>query len=282
MSMKIYKIMPQGYCNGVKHAIKIANEAINNGSIHFLGDIIHNKHVNEYYVSKGAIIHEGKTRLEMLDEIKEGKVLITAHGASKKVYQKAKEKNLEIIDATCPIVNIVHENIAKYLEKNYYILYIGKNNHPETEGVLGISNKIKLIEKMEDLKGLNIHDNTYVTTQTTLSVKLVNNITEKIKEINDKVIIDTKICNATYLRQKAVLEMPKCDLCIIVGDKKSSNTNELYQIASQITKAILVENVNELKSYKLDYNLKINITSGASTPESIVDEIIDYLNLISG
>ena len=174
--MKINKIEPQGYCNGVKRALDIIDEAMNNTSIkrpiYLLGSIIHNKNVVNSFINKGAILIEdkNKTRLELLDEINEGSVVFSAHGVCPEVYEKAKSKNLNIIDATCGYVKIVHQKINDYLNKGYDIIYIGTKNHPECEGVLGISKKIHFISNIDDISNLNINnDFIYCTNQTTLS-----------------------------------------------------------------------------------------------------------------
>ena len=175
--MIINKLNPQGYCNGVKRAINICLEALENPNtkkpIYLLGSVIHNKYVNEEFIKKGAIILEdkNKTRYELLDQINEGTIIISAHGVSPKVIAKAKDKNLNIIDTTCPNVSIIHNNIIKYLNEGYTCLYIGTNKHPECEGILEINSNIININNITDINNLNINnDKIYITNQTTLSI----------------------------------------------------------------------------------------------------------------
>jgi 4-hydroxy-3-methylbut-2-enyl diphosphate reductase len=283
--MIIHKIEPQGYCGGVTHAIKMAMDAAKNDSIskpiYMLGQIIHNSHVISDLEKLGIITIEekGLSRLILLDKINKGTVIFSAHGVSPLVYIKAKEKGLSIIDATCPYVLLVHNKIKEHLDLGYACIYIGTKNHPECEGVIGISDKIHFVSTIEDIKSLNIkNDKVYATNQTTLSIFETKIIFDEIKRIFPNSIIDDKICNATTVRQMATENLPDADLCIVVGDKKSSNTKKLYSVSIERgIKTILIEDLNSLPKESLIGVKKINISSGASTPSYIVDEIIDYL-----
>ena len=238
--MIINRIEPQGFCGGVKNAIDIAKKAISNDHnkkpIYLLGSLIHNEHVMKSLEDLGLILidDKNKTRLELLNEINSGSVIFSAHGVSNDVYIKAKEKNLNIIDATCPFVKIVHNNIKKYLNDGYDIIYIGTKGHPECEGVLGINNKIKLItNKIDALNYYSDNDKLYLSTQTTLSIYEIDEIINILKNKYNNIIIDNKICNATTVRQQAIYNEKDTDLFIIVGDQKSSNTKKLYNIAKE-------------------------------------------------
>ena len=284
--MKIAKICPQGYCNGVKNAYNTVIDALTNPStkkpITLLGNLIHNEFVMNELKNKGAIIinDNSLTRLEMLDHIDNGSVIFSAHGVTKNVYNKAKAKGLDIIDTTCPYVSIIHKKIEEYSTNGYEIIYIGTKKHPECEGVLGLSNHIYLVTNRDDISKLNINsDKIYVTNQTTLSLFDINDMYNFIKEKYPKAIIDNKICNATTLRQEAVINQDPVDLCIVVGDKNSSNTNKLAQTSSLAgINTILIESVKDLYNYSFDNINSVSITSGASVPSYLVDEIIEYLN----
>ncbi len=283
--MIINKLNPQGYCNGVKRAINICLEALENPNtkkpIYLLGSVIHNKYVNEEFIKKGAIILEdkNKTRYELLDQINEGTIIISAHGVSPKVIAKAKDKNLNIIDTTCPNVSIIHNNIIKYLNEGYTCLYIGTKKHPECEGILEINSNIININNITDINNLNINnDKIYITNQTTLSIFDTSEIYNELKNKYPNAILDNKICDSTTKRQLAVINQDKVDLCIVVGDKASSNTKKLAQIANNSNiNTILVENINDIKDYDFKNINTISITSGASTPSILVDEIIKYI-----
>ncbi len=284
--MIINKIEPQGYCQGVINALKIINDALkDNNKIYSLGSIIHNDHVINDLKNKGVttIERKGTSRLELLDEINEGTVVFSAHGVSPLVYEKAKEKNLKIIDATCPMVHLVHKKMIDHLNMGYDCIYVGAKGHPECEGVLGISDKIHFISSLDDINMLNINnDKIYVTNQTTLSIYDIEDIFKELKNKYPNIIIDDKICNATTVRQKALANQPKCDLCIIVGDKKSSNSLKLFKVSTEIAKVktIFVDNLESLDKEILKGVNIVNISSGASTPSILVDEIIDYLKTL--
>ena len=159
--MQVLPITPRGYCPGVVKAIDIVNKAIENKTlprpIYILGMIVHNRFVVDDFTNKGVITlnEAGKTRLELLDSVHEGTIIITAHGTEDAVFNKIKEKGLTMINATCKDVAKTHDLIKEYLLKDYEILFIGKNHHPETEGALGISPRIQLIESLEDVEKLD-------------------------------------------------------------------------------------------------------------------------------
>lgn len=287
--IKVNKIEPQGYCNGVKRALNIVNDAIEDPKtkkpIYLLGQIIHNKYVVDMLIDAGVkvIDDKNKTRLELLDLINDGSVVLSAHGVSPDVYTKAINKGLNIIDTTCGNVLIVHKKIKQFLDLNYTCLYIGTPNHPECEGVLGISNKIKLISNINDLDNLRITGNIYVTNQTTLSKFDIADIYKKINALYPKAILDDKICNATTIRQNAMANQKKADLCIVVGDKKSSNTKKLVKVSQDIAKipTVLCENLDDLDKSLLNNIKTVNISSGASTPDLLVNEIINYIEALN-
>ena len=283
--MIVNKIVPQGFCKGVVNAIRIVKESLEKEKkVFLLGEVIHNKNVINELTNLNAITipTNNKTRLELLDEIDNGTVIFSAHGVSPLVYDKANRKGLKIIDATCPMVHLVHNNIKKKIDDNYSVIYIGSKSHPEVEGVLGISSSIIFISSIDDIDNININnDKIYATNQTTLSKYDVSDIYNKLKAKYPKIEIDNKICNATTIRQEAIKNQPKADLCIIVGDKSSSNTKKLVKVSNEFTniKTIQCEDLKSLNNDDLKNVNVVNISSGASTPSYIVDEIIDYLKI---
>lgn len=284
--MIVNKIVPQGFCKGVVNAIRIVKESLEKEKkVFLLGEVIHNKNVINELTNLNAITipTNNKTRLELLDEIDNGTVIFSAHGVSPLVYDKANRKGLKIIDATCPMVHLVHNNIKKKIDDNYSVIYIGSKSHPEVEGVLGISSSIIFISSIDDIDNININnDKIYATNQTTLSKYDISDIYNKLKTKYPKIEIDNKICNATTIRQEAIKNQPKADLCIIVGDKSSSNTKKLVKVSNEFTniKTIQCEDLKSLNKDDLKNVNVVNISSGASTPSYIVDEIIDYLKHI--
>ena len=281
--MDIIKITPQGFCNGVINAIKKVNNAINDPNtvkpIYLLGMLIHNKFVCEELEKKGVIILKDKPLEELIDTVSSGTIIISAHGVSTSIKNKIFKKGLSFIDATCPIVNNVHLNIFKYLQKGYEVLYIGKDGHPETIGVLGESDKIYLIDSIEKICLLDKNKKYYVTNQTTLSNDFIVEFHRKINDCLVDVIIENNICNATTKREMALYNL-KSDLIIVVGDPKSSNTKKLFEVAKRKSLAneiIFVQNAKDLIDFDFTNYKTIHITSGASTPNEITDQIIRYI-----
>lgn len=282
--MIVTKIIPQGYCKGVVNALKKTLKAINDKNtkrpLYLLGMIIHNTYVCNALEVKGVnIIKSNKTRLEMLDEIDSGTIIISAHGTSKNVFQKAKDKGLDIIDCTCENVSKIHDDILRYIDLGYEILYIGTKNHPECEGILGESNKIHLIDHSNMFEMLDNTKKYYITNQTTLSQEQVDRFHNNAKKYLKDIVIEDNICNATTLRQNALYKY-KADLLIVVGDIKSSNSKKLVEKGfktNNYKQCILIENVKELYDFNLDEFNSACVTSGASTPNIITEEVIDYL-----
>lgn len=284
--MKIFEIKPQGFCFGVVNAINLLNKALSNPNlkkpIYMLGDLVHNSHVINSFKEKGVIILHGDTRENLLKEIKEGTVILTAHGVSDRVYEILKEKNLDYIDTTCPNVLKTAKLIKEKINEGYHILYLGVKNHPETEGIISNKKNISLITLEDNLDNLNLnYQKIFFTNQTTLSTFDVIKVYQKLKNKFPHIIYSEEVCSATKLRQKAVIEAGMLyDLIIIVGDKMSNNTKELKNVCLNNTKARceLIDNYKDLD--KIDFsNIKsIGVTSGASTPKHLVDEVIDELN----
>lgn len=285
--MIIHKLSPQGFCWGVRQAIQKVEQALMDPAypkpIYLLGSIIHNKTVTDHLVQMGAIlIEENRTRLSMLDRISTGTVVFSAHGVAPNVYEKAKQKGLTILDTTCGNVLIVHRRIKQHLEAGYRCYYIGTKNHPECEGILESSSLIRLIETKEDVENLPFTEEAiYITNQTTLSLLDTEIIYRTFKEKFPQAIIDNKICLATTQRQQAVLDQKKADLCLVVGDKMSSNTKKLWQLAQQKgIRSVLIEQIEDLAAIDFTAVQQINITSGASTPSVLVDQVINHLQNI--
>ena len=281
--MKVKKVTPQGYCKGVILAIKKVLEVINNPEtvkpIYLLGMIIHNRFVCSELEKMGITILEGTNKLELLDSITKGTVIISAHGASDKVKEKILDKNLLLVDTTCPDVKKVHDNVLHYLNLGYEILYIGKKNHPEALGVLEESRKIHLIENIDDLNVIDLNNKYYVTNQTTLSHDHVLSFHNKIKELTNNVILENNICLATTKRENALYDI-KTDLIVVVGDYNSSNTKKLVEVAKNraLAKAVIaIERARDLINYDLSGYTEAYVTSGASTPSVMVDEVIKFL-----
>lgn len=284
--METIKIAPRGYCYGVVDAMVIARNAAKNKDlprpIYILGMIVHNKHVTDAFEEDGIITLEGKDRMEILNRVDHGTVIFTAHGISPQVYQKAREKGLTIIDATCPDVLKTHDLITEKNKQGYHTIYIGKKNHPEPEGAIGINPEtVHLVENIQDVEKLNISTNhILVTNQTTMSQWDVLDIMEAVKKKFPHAEFQKEICMATQVRQEAVAKQAgAADLTIVVGDPKSNNSNRLAQVSEEIahTKAYRVADVSEIQVEWLKDIKKVAVTAGASTPTPITNAVIAYL-----
>ena len=285
ITLEIQKLVPRGYCHGVVNAIKMIKQldfSAHKQPIYLLGMLIHNKKVNDFFAEQGiTILHNPyRTRLELIENIEDGTVIFTAHGVSDEVKKKAKEKELDIVDTTCTDVTKSFDFIKEYINDGYHILYIGKKGHPESEAALAISDQMTLIESEDDLDALPDFDKVALTNQTTMSFYDVYRIHQAaLKKYDDLYLID-EICDATRARQEAVIEQDKDnDLCIVVGDHLSNNTRKLAEVSEKEAgiKSIVIESLADLTSDDLKDVKKVSITSGASTPTKITNEVIHFL-----
>ena len=286
--MDIIKISPRGYCYGVVDAMVIARNASLDQSlprpIYILGMIVHNKHVTDAFEEEGIITLDGPNRLEILEQIEHGTVIFTAHGVSPQVKARAKEKGLVCIDATCPDVEFTHDLIREKTADDYDVIYIGKKDHPEPEGAVGVApDHVHLIETPEDVENLPDYlsdKKLIVTNQTTMSQWDVSHLMDDLKKRYPHIEVHKEICLATQVRQEAVAEQAgEADLLIVVGDPKSNNSNRLAQVSEEIahTNSHRILSLNELKTEWLKDVKTVAITAGASTPTPIVKEVINYI-----
>lgn len=217
--MEINRLNPQGFCGGVKYALSLLDKAISNPNtprpIYLMGNIIHNKTVMNEYKKRGVIIlNEGykENKEKLINSLEAGTLIFSAHGTSEELISLAKKRGLNVIDTVCPNVKVVHNRIKDYLAKGYSIIYIGTRLHPECEGAMSISPLINLASDITDIDKFNItNDKIYVTNQTTLSLYDLEEYFTKIRKIYPKAIIDNKICTATTMRQRAVMNRPQAD-----------------------------------------------------------------------
>ena len=284
--MNVRKVIPCSYCKGVVQAINIAKKAKDNypnKNIYILGMLVHNDEVVKELSDYGIITLEGEDKKELIGSIDDGVVIFSAHGTSDKLINYAKDKGLITIDAACEDVNKNRDLVKHYLDKDYEVIYFGKANHPESMAVTSLSNRIHLITNLDDLNKLNINnDKVFVTNQTTMSIFETNKIFDEIRKINNNWLIQKEICNATTLRQKAIMDLKDCDLLYVVGDLKSNNTNKLKEIAllnKEIKKVYLINSIDQINLTDLNVS-NIYVTAGTSTPPYQIDKIINYLNNI--
>lgn len=286
--MKVIKVTPRGFCVGVISALQIAVDAAYDSTlprpIYILGNIVHNRFISNSLKRLGLITIEdkSKTRLELLDTIATGTVIFTAHGVSDEVINQAKAKGLHFINATCKYVHKTNDYIKEKIASGYDIIYIGKKNHPEPEGAVGINpKKVHLVENTHDLQKLLIrNEKIAITNQTTMSFWDVEELAKLIKKTYPKAEFLNETCSATQVRQEAILKKAiHADVTIVVGDPLSNNTNKLAHISETRanTKAYRIENVEDINPEWFKDCKTVAVTSGASTPTAITNEVIAFL-----
>ena len=277
--MEIIRAKHMGFCFGVLEAINVCNSLVEEkGRKYILGMLVHNKQVVEDMQRKGFKLVTEDELLEDMDELKEDDiVVIRAHGTSKTIHQKLKERKVRVFDATCIFVNKIRQEIEIANENGYSILFMGDRNHPEVKGIISFAEDIQIFENFEEAQKIRIDlDKTYLlSTQTTLNKKKFEEIKKYFKENYKNVIIFDKICGATAVRQKAVEDLAiKVEIMIIVGDTKSSNTKKLYEISKKLNdNSYLIENEEQLDLTIFRDKEVVGITAGASTPEETIMKI---------
>ena len=281
--MKVLLANPRGFCAGVERAIEIVERAIDkHGSpIYVRHEVVHNRFVVENLKNKGAIF------VDEIDQVPEGSVVVfSAHGVSQVVRKDAASISATVYDATCPLVTKVHKEVARRQKQNHQVILIGHTGHPEVEGTLGQSNdskKITLVETAADIKNLNFSENIDIsyTTQTTLSVddtkQIVGLLKAKFPQIQSPKKSD--ICYATQNRQDSVKVIIKnAEMLLVIGSKNSSNSNRLREIAENNNKpAYLIDGASDIDIEWLRGITSVGVTAGASAPEVLVKEVVDYL-----
>ena len=277
--MEIIRAKYMGFCFGVLEAINVCNSLVEEkGKKYILGMLVHNKQVVEDMQRKGFRLVTEEELLQDVDSLEENDiVVIRAHGTSKKVHEKLKERKVKVFDATCIFVNKIRQEIEIANEKGYSILFMGDRNHPEVKGIISFADDIQIFESYEEATKLKIDlDKTYLlSTQTTLNKRKFEEVKKFFKENYKNVIIFDKICGATAVRQKAVEDLAvKVELMIVVGDTKSSNTKKLYEISKKLNdNTYLIENEEQLDLDIFSGKKVVGITAGASTPEETIMNI---------
>ena len=272
---------PRGFCAGVRRAVAIVETALEKfgAPIYVKHEIVHNRRVVDNLKERGAIF------VEEIEQIPNGSITIfSAHGVSKKVINDANKSELKSLDATCPLVTKVHIEGQRFASQGADVILIGHENHPEVEGTIGqIDGRVHLVSDIDDVKALKLTDPDKVAyvTQTTLSV---DDTKEIIKELKNKYPTirgqDTKdICYATQNRQTAVRSLAKeTDLVLVVGAQNSSNSNRLCEVSKASgVNSYLIQDPSKIRPEWLNGVKKIGITAGASTPEELVQEVIQRL-----
>lgn len=272
-----------GFCFGVENAVKNTEEELSkNKDVYALGELTHNRQVMYKLEKNGLIVKEN------IEEIPNNStVIFRAHGVPPKIYNIAKQKNLNIVDLTCKSVLKIHKVVQDLTSKGNYIFIVGKKEHPEIIGIYGfceknasiIGEKEDIYQAIENFKKTGLKK-VIIIAQTTFNSekfkRIVNDITNSINSSYEIEVINT-ICNATVIRQRETDEISKnVDMMIIIGGKNSSNTEKLYNIAkSNCENTIWIETKNEIQEIK-DVS-KVGIMAGASTPKESIIDVVNYI-----
>lgn len=288
--MEIIKITPRGFCSGVVNAWKIVREIIEKNPdkrIFMLGWFVHNKNMlDEIKANNVFVLDDTSTsRYDLVKNLlvqKNDILILSAHGTDEATKQLAKQKGLDVIDTTCEYVYKTHDVIKQALNDNKKVIYLGKDNHPESLASISISKEIVFITNLDQLKNLAslYKQPVVVTNQTTLSIYDLKQYYEFIQTHFTNYELKNDLCNATLQRQEAIINLKtKLDILIVVGDQKSNNSQQLIKIGQhkRINQCYLVNNLEEVKKIKFLPTDVVGVTSGASTPTKITNEIIAYL-----
>ena len=276
---KLLLAAPRGYCAGVDRAVQTVERALElyGAPVYVRKEIVHNKFVVEQLRERGAVFVESEA------EVPEGAtVVFSAHGVSPSVHANARERRLDTIDATCPLVTKVHVEAKKFAADGYTIVLIGHAGHEEVEGTMGEApESIVLVESEEDVDRLEIPDPSRIAyiSQTTLSVDETRSIINRLRHRFPAIVgpRTDDICYATTNRQAAVKQLAvQCDLVLVIGSRNSSNSNRLVEVAREHgADSHLIDNETEVSEEWLDGKRVVGITSGASAPESLVQRLVE-------
>jgi 4-hydroxy-3-methylbut-2-enyl diphosphate reductase len=275
---KLLLASPRGYCAGVDRAVQTVEHALDlyGAPVYVRKEIVHNKHVVEQLRQRGAIFVESET------EVPAGATAVfSAHGVAPSVHQNAAERQLTVIDATCPLVTKVHREAIKFAAEDYTIVMIGHEGHEEVEGTMGEApDRIVLVQSEEDVDNLEVPDPTRVAyiSQTTLSVDETRSIILRLRERFPAIVgpRTDDICYATTNRQAAVKQLAEeCDLVLVIGSRNSSNSNRLVEVVRELgTNSHLIDNASQMQEEWLEGASIVGISSGASAPEELVKELV--------
>lgn len=285
--MKVTVLQPCGYCSGVERAMEMAiktKENNPNKNVVVLGMLVHNKDslINLEKHGIKTIYDKNCSFEQLIEQIKEPSIVIlTAHGHAKSVEEKLKEKGHEVVDATCPFVNVSFEEIKKSLSKDLYVFYIGIENHPEATAALSLSKNVILIDAKNPIIPHINCDSPLVICQTTLSKYEVENIYQSIKKQYKNASFNSGICNASTKRQEALMNIDESvDLIYVVGGINSNNSKTLFSLATKLypnKRVLLIQNAADINKKDLIGLSHIAISSGASTPKEVINEIKQIL-----
>lgn len=258
-----------GFCYGVKNAVEMTRSVLEkNENVYSTNHIVHNDVINDEFKNKGLVF------VKEIKDVPEGStIILRAHGVGKSEIELCEKRKLNMINTTCKNVSKIHEIVKERSKEGYKILIVGDKNHAEMNGIIGwIEGEYEVLSDVSEIKE---YDKVCLVSQTTTNVDLWNQMKELIKESSKECITYDTICMATYNRQKEAKELAaRVETFIVIGDKKSANSNRLYEISKEFcenTLFIQTENDFEIQDIKGE---KVGITAGASTPDSVIEAVV--------
>ena len=275
--MKVIVAKNSGFCGGVRRSVDLANKVSeDNEKSYTLGPLVHNPTQVKMLEDKGVSVLDEKES----KEVKASNIVIRSHGISQYLKDRLKENLNNVVDATCPVLTSVYKKIQEKENKGYQVIIVGDKDHPEIKAMASYINHGIIVKDETEAKNITNMSKLYVVSQTTNRIDFFENIAHELEKTNDDVVIENTICNATRLRQEACLNLSKkVDCMIVVGGFNSSNTNKLYQIAQKYCKNVQrIETVKDLPLQKLSKFNIIGVIAGASTPDSVIEEVVNRMD----
>ncbi len=265
-----------GYCYGVERALKLTLKAGERSKkpIHTLGPIIHNPQVVE------SLEADGIRSISGVEQAERGTVIVRSHGVEPEVIERARGRGLEVIDATCPFVAAAQQRAADLVRDGYKLVIVGEHDHPEVVGILARAKGSALVaEKAEDVEGLKPCKRVGVVVQTTQSLARLEEIVSRLLERSSELKVFNTICDATTNRQRSAKDLARrVDVMLVVGGKNSANTTRLAQICRETNRRTHhIETAAEVRPAWFKEAERVGVTAGASTPDWILDEVVDEL-----
>lgn len=275
--MKVTVAKTAGFCFGVKRAVDKVYEQVekSDGPIYTFGPIIHNEEVVRDLEERGVHVIESEEELRGLTA---GTVILRSHGVSRRICDQIERQGLALVDATCPFVKKIHQIVAEKSAQGYTIIIVGSDSHPEVEGIRGwCQGKVVVLKDKEEAKNLKLdpEEQACVVSQTTFNYKKFQDIVEILEERGYNSIVVNTICNATHERQAEARDVAsRVDSMIVIGGKNSSNTQKLYEICRSVcANTYYIQTFEDLQSQNFQSGDSVGITAGASTPNTIIEEV---------
>ncbi|NLI15934.1 MAG: 4-hydroxy-3-methylbut-2-enyl diphosphate reductase [candidate division Zixibacteria bacterium] len=279
--MKIYLAKYRGFCPGVRRAIRIAKQTRENklGPVTILREVVHN----------AAVVNElekaGLPKADNIESVKSGTLIISAHGIAQSEITRAESLGLSVVDATCPLVKHIHRTAREYVDKGYAVLLFGDPGHDEVKGIVGVApDKIWVVDKIDDIAALpQFNQPVALISQSTRSLESFESAAIELQKRFENIAVTNTICRPTIDRQKSIKELAaKAQLIIVVGSKNSANSRRLTEIGGSMgAKSFLVDNASEIVPFWFANVEMVGVTAGASTPEYLVDEVINKITEIA-